>query len=221
MIKSRWDEVHGEGGLVDALLQNTSVMIELRLYQQYGDCLAENLKRARGNDFNDLIWKLEGKDWVQVADELEKEEIAVKVSRERVRVFGAPRPRLETPWYNGVEEAARRLRMDSEDLKWEIMTYATRNRISHNGIGQLVDVCDWQRLAERIAKDLRVLGKIYPGRGYEQLAMRKAIKRFQMEWFDHIVTLDSGQILCKPNERAQKKLSRLVERVRRRATEEE
>ena len=218
MIKSRWDEVHGKGGLVEALLHNASVMIEMRLYHQYGDYLAENLKRTRCNAFNDMLWKLDSKDWACVADALQREEAAMQeYSESQTRlVFGQGGPVISKPampWHDDVKIAANRLRMDTEDLKWEIVTYAKRNRLSHNGIGQLLDNCQWDRLAERISSDLGVLGMVFPGRGSEQIAMRRAVKRFEKEWFDSVVRLESGCIVSQPNERARKKLSRLLNRV--------
>jgi hypothetical protein len=62
MIKSRWDEVHRPRGLVDALVQNTAVIIELWLYHQYGDYLAENVKNARADEFDNMRWKLDEKE---------------------------------------------------------------------------------------------------------------------------------------------------------------
>ncbi len=49
-INSRWDEVHGQDGLCAVLTESIGAMMELRLYTDYGDYLAINLKRLSKRD---------------------------------------------------------------------------------------------------------------------------------------------------------------------------
>ena len=57
MIKSNWDQLHGEDGIVPALLTNFSKLLEVRFYLQYGDYLAEILNRFKGETFKEYHWK--------------------------------------------------------------------------------------------------------------------------------------------------------------------
>ena len=123
--------------------------------------------------------------------------------------------RPETPLLFDISNAARKLGMTPIDFRWEIHTYARRNLLCHSNITHLIHSCDWQRLAERTSKDLATLQYAYPGRGKEQMEMRKTIKRFQAEYFKFVLYED-GELTYEICDRAvslsEKRMQRALDR---------
>ena len=198
-IKSRWEELHGHDGLVQALINNISKIQEVRFYLQYGDYLADSLLKLKDITFKNYYWKQQSLNWVEVSELLESEENIIKVWREK-------RPddiRPETPLMNDVHQAAAKLKMTPTELTWEIHTYAKRNLIAHSNIKYLVNHCKWQNLAERIYNDLATLHRIYPGRGSDQIEMRRTIKNFQGQYFNFICRSATGDIIFELNNKAE------------------
>ena len=134
---------------------------------------------------------------MQVSKELEKEEHELGEHRYHPR---GKRP--ETPVIDDVRRAAEQLEMPGRDLIWEIHAYAERNLLTHNNIKHLINECDWRRVAERTCLDLAVLHRVYPGRGKDQIEMRKTIKRFQANYFQYVTRNNNGEIAYEINARA-------------------
>lgn len=55
-------------------MRNASKMVEIRFFLQYGDYLAESLRRLRGSNFEETIWKRESLNWCKVARHLDFED---------------------------------------------------------------------------------------------------------------------------------------------------
>ena len=199
--------MHGPNGLVDALLNNASKLIEVRFYLQYGDYLAESLVRLKNESFNDSFWRKNKLDWVQISTLLEEEEKRLEEWELR-----PPTDKPDTPVTDDVASAAWQLGLESTDFIWEIHTYAKRNLLAHSNLKHLVDQSDWRSLAERTLKDLASLHQVYPGRGTDQIAMRRTIKNFQNEYFIFVKYIDY-QVVYKINDRAKKLEESRVQRL--------
>ncbi len=196
---------------MEALVRNAASMIEIRLFVQYGDYLPESLRRRRGNDFDDMIWKQESVDWSRVAHELEREDQA---HDEYYDIWRMKNAKPDLRFSACVSVAAHFIGISAGHLTWEIKAYARRQDTAHNETKELIAVCDWQRLADRIIKDLKLLEAAFPGREQEQIAMRKTIRAFQAEHFQFIGSDRAGNIVWVLNERTQKKWDTYRERVR-------
>ncbi len=57
-IQSRYEKIHGKNGLCFALVEIFNVMAELRLKAEYGDYLAYTCTALKGEEMNDMIWKI-------------------------------------------------------------------------------------------------------------------------------------------------------------------
>lgn len=211
MIKSNWEQLHGQDGIVTALLNNFSKLLEVRFYLQYGDYLAESLNRFKDETFKEYHWKKQSIDWVEVSRKLDEELEELK-SYEIWRHCPGREPPA-TPLMDDTNKAAQKLNMSPADLRWEIKTYAHRNLVVHNNTKRLVDCCNWSTLAERTCKDLATLHRVYPGRGQEQIAMRGAIKAFQKQFFLYIVQTPAKEIAFETTEWANELTRRRNQRL--------
>lgn len=217
MVKSRWDEVHGVNGLASVLVDQCRALAELRLYNEYGDYLAQSLEflKAVPEMQDRAVWKQGGTTWQEVASLLEREEEEMK-NYNAMSGWARSNPDYPvplTPVHNQLEEAAAILsergpEVTRSQLAYEIKSYATRNSLAHNGVQQMIRKCDWDQLAKRTYQDLQVLGTAFPGRPTEQMQMRKVIKCVQKRFFDGVYELE-GMINHVPSKEA-------LERSRRR-----
>ena len=108
-------------------------MMEVRLLNEYGDWLAVSCKSLKSNACSHLIWKTENMNWIEVADELEKE-LDIKKQHQMdwasTAKFVGP---INTPFLGEVEKAAAILGVELRQLCFEIICYANRNRFCHIG----------------------------------------------------------------------------------------
>ena len=73
-MQSRYDKVHGDDGLCHALVELFNAMAEIRMKAEYGDDLAYTCAALKTESMNDLAWKIDRRDWQEVAQQIEKEE---------------------------------------------------------------------------------------------------------------------------------------------------
>ena len=217
MIKFRWDEVHGVNGLASVLVGQCHTLAELRLYNEYGDYLAQSLEflKAETETQDRAVWKQVGMAWQEVAPLIEKEEEEIKNYN---AMSGWAQSNLDypvplTPVHNQLKEAAAILsergpEVTQSQLAYEIKSYATRYSLAHNGVQQMIKKCNWDQLAKRTYQDFQVLGTAFPGRPTEQMQMREVIKCVQKRFFDGVYELE-GMINHVPSKEA-------LERSRRR-----
>ena len=163
--------MHGPDGLVDALLNNASKLIEPRFYFQCVDYVAESLTRLKDDTCDDSFWKKNKLDCARVSEVLEEEEKSITKWD-----LGPATDKPNTPVTDDVISAAEGLDLKSTDFIWEIHTYAKRNL---RNLKYLADRSDRKTLAEKTVKDLNSLNQVYPGRGNEQVEMRRTIKNFK------------------------------------------
>lgn len=79
----------------------------------------------------------------------------------------------------------------------------------------------WQGLAERTTDDLAILHRVYPGRGTDQIDMRRAIKIFQANYFEFVAINNEGVLIYETNARANELSRKLRERYRVEVREQE
>lgn len=174
-VCSRYDNILGPDGLLEALVTNFNAMAELRLNAEYGDYLASACAKFKRSDMEDIKWKRENLNWQAVAKKLTEEEEMSSFSS------------IPTPWVYEIEKAAKRLEYDPKLVRYQIHAYADRNNFCHSGIQGMIDNCDFQELAERIVEDRRALEVIFRGRPNNQIDMRSVIKEVEREWFTAVV----------------------------------
>lgn len=57
MLRSRFEETHGPGGLCDTLVNATNAMLEIRLKIEYGDYFAIHCAKLKEDKFQGFLWK--------------------------------------------------------------------------------------------------------------------------------------------------------------------
>ena len=176
-MQSRYDKIHGDGGLCFALVDMFNVMAEVRLKAEYGDYLAYTCTALKGEGMNDMIWKLKKLDWQAVGEQIRAEE-DTRAERKARRLDPAP-----TPYLDDVAIAASRLGYEESLVRYQILAYADRNNFCHSGIKTMAQNGHFNQLGERILEDLRSLDLIFQDRPHEQIDMRRVIKLVEKEWF--------------------------------------
>ena len=176
-MQSRYEKIHGEGGLCFALVEIFNVMAELRMKAEYGDYLAYTCTALKGEGMSDMIWKIENFDWQAVATQV-RAEIRTEELRKRQRL--SPNP---TPYLDDIAKAATRLGYDESLVRYQILAYADRNDFCHSGIKAMAQNGYFDVLGEKILEDLRSLEVIFRERPHEQIEMRSVIKMVEKEWF--------------------------------------
>ena len=176
-VQSRYDKIHGDGGLCFALVDMFNVMAEVRLKAEYGDYLAYTCTALKGEGMHDMIWKLKKLDWQAVGEQIRAEE-ETRAERKARRLDPAP-----TPYLDDVAIAASRLGYEESLVRYQILAYADRNNFCHSGIKTMAQNGHFNQLGERILEDLRSLDIIFQDRPHEQIDMRRIIKLVEKEWF--------------------------------------
>lgn len=184
MLRSRFDETHGPGGLCETLVHASNAMLELRLKIDYGDYLAVNCAILKEHRFQGLLWKKgENLDWIAVGEILQNEISSLKEWR-KTQNTSIPRPL--TPWVDDLERAADVLETTKEQLLFEIDFYSQRNQLCHSNIKNMLEDCDWSSLAQRIVTDKKALAQLYRDHPEDAKHMSSAIERLQFRWFTMI-----------------------------------
>ena len=191
MVQSRHQLLHGQRGLCRMLVNEFNALSELRIRVEYSDYLAmacadpKKLKRPlgpKGKDNGYFGWK--PIQWQQVASELQQEEAE---AREREQLGLPPDNNIVMKWTETIDEASRLLGYQARIIRYQILAYAERNNVCHNGIHSMVNNAEFDDLAMRITEDKAALNAIYEGtRPRDQIDLREVIGRVQSMWFEHI-----------------------------------
>ena len=176
-MNSRYEKIHGSNGLCHNLIELFNAMAEIRMMVEYGDYLAHTCTALKGNNMNDMKWKVDKLDWQAVAEEVRKEEGTLAEERREGLPISA------TPYLDDITKAAQRLGYEVSLVKYQIKAYADRNNFCHSGLKTMIQYGDFQQLAERLMEDKRSLELIFQGRPTEHIEMRKVIKIVEKEWF--------------------------------------
>ena len=202
-LQFRYEKIHGNDGLCTVLLELFNAMAELRLNAEYGDYLAYACTSLKGNNMNDMIWKVEKMDWQAVAQRILEEE-STMANEKRRRL-----PLSPTPYLDDIAKAADRLGCDTAMIRYQIIAYADRNSFCHSGIKEMIAQGYLQDLAERIIEDLRSLDTIFRDRPHEQIEMRRLVKVVEKEWFVRVwveETKRGRRVLYAPTEKGYQKM---------------
>lgn len=191
MVQSRHELLHGHRGLCRMLVNEFNALSELRIRVEYGDYLAmactdlKKLKRPLGPNGEDngyFGWKRV--QWQQVASELLREEAE---AREREQLGLPPDNNVVMKWTETIAEASKILGYEARIIRYQILAYAERNNVCHNGIQSMVNNAEFDDLAMQIVEDKAALNAIYEGtRPRDQIDLRGVIGRVQSMWFEHI-----------------------------------
>lgn len=74
MTASRWEEVHGENGLCQTIVEYIQAVIELRFRLEYGDYLAVSCGALKGFQFQGYLPKKQNQcTWIDIASKLKDE----------------------------------------------------------------------------------------------------------------------------------------------------
>lgn len=98
--QSRYDKIHGHGGLCNTLVELFNAMAEIRMKADYGDYLADPCSALKAQSMNDLVWKTDTHDWQSVAEQIMKEE---RIKEEQV---ARRLPISPTPYLDDINKAA-------------------------------------------------------------------------------------------------------------------
>ena len=156
-MQSRFEEIHGPDGLCHVLIELFNAMAELRLKAEYGDYLAYTCAVLKGNDMDDMKWKLDKLDWQEVAERIRQEEKTL--AEEKTRRL----PISQTPYLNDIKEAAKRLGHEVSLARYQIIAYAERSNFCHSGLKALIHNGDFPELAKLIMDDKASLDVIFEG----------------------------------------------------------
>lgn len=102
-MQSRYEKIHGHDGLCTGLLELFNAMAELRLKAEYGDYLAYACTSLKGNNMNDMIWKVQKMDWQAVARHILEEESNMANEKRRHLALSP------TPYLDDIAKAVDRL----------------------------------------------------------------------------------------------------------------
>ena len=199
----RYEKIHGNDGLCTVLLELFNAMAELRLKAEYRDYLAYACTSLKGNNINDMIWRVQKMDWQAVAQGvLEEESTMVNEKRRRL-------PLSPTPYLDDIAKAADRLGCEAAMMRYQIIAYADRNSFCHSGIKEMISQGYVQELAERIVEDLRSLDTIFRDRPHEQIEMLRLVKVVEKEWFVRVWTEETRRgrrVLYAPTKKGYQKM---------------
>ena len=93
-LQSRYNKIHGDDGLCHALVEFFYAMAEIRMKAKYGDYLAHTCAALKTESMKDMAWKIDWRDWQEVAQQIEKEE-KTKAEPEARRLALSPTPYLD------------------------------------------------------------------------------------------------------------------------------
>ena len=206
-IQSRYDKIHGPNGLCTSLIEEFNAMAELRMMAEYRDYLAYACLALKGENMNDMIWKIKKLDWQAVTTQIKQEE--TRLAEEKARRL-APTP---TPFLDDVARAANKLGYEASMVRYQIVAYGERNNFCHSGIKAMIHHADFQQLAERIVEDKRSLDVIFRGRPHDQIEMRRLIKVVEKEWFYRVYideTRKERPVKFMPSEKALQRMRTLL-----------
>ena len=224
MVRSRWEVAHARDGLCVNLVESVQAMMEVRLYNEYGDYTAmackalKNVRIPQADGEKDWVprWTVESLDWQTVAAKIAAEEQELARISETItnNVFlpasKRQAPYFPTPYVDEVRNAAERLGISSEHIEWEIDMYAKRNSYYHSAVEKLIDTCDWPALGDRLLQDLDNLGVVHYGS--LQARMQETIIRIRDRWLDICERQPSGQVVVFGTVEALEKTKRMLSR---------
>ena len=209
-MQSRYEKIHGDGGLCATVMELFNAMAEVRLKAEYGDYLAHTCSVLKAENMSDMGWKVKKLDWQEVGRQVKKEE-ATRAEEERRRL-----PLSPTPYLDDIAKAAARLGHDFAIVRYQILAYAEGNDFCHSGVQDMIQHGDLQELAERIVEDERALEIIYRGRPHDQIEMKGVVKIVEKEWFETVfVDERKGRVVrFIPSGRAVEKMRKIAAAAR-------
>ena len=198
-IQSRFDKIRGHNELCRTLVEFFDVMVQSRMKAEYGDYLAYTCTSLKGNDVDDVTWKVDKVDWQAVAERLKKEESTLAERRAR-RL-----PIYPTPYLDDTSEAATRLGYDVSLVRYQIFAYADRNSVWYNLTGMIHDG-HFYGLAKRILEDKRALPVVFRGKPDAQKEMGELIEMVQNEWFELLWMNQWQNVVFLPSHKGREKV---------------
>lgn len=202
-LASRHDLFHEKDGLVQSLFDTWDTLVETRIFLEYGDYLALILPDYKGQPSQNLPWHKARQDWITIDDFLNEEEARLKQNKN-----------ANAPYTEALKQKANEKGRDYNLVRYQVSTYAQRNRIAHVGLRDLIDHARWAAVAQRILADRDAIQVIFRDRpdAPEKQYLLDSIKIVQDYWYDYL-KWDRGNLLpyYEPNERALRKARQLRE----------
>ena len=155
-------------------MESLKVLQDIRLQKfllDYGDYLTIDLERLRTDQcFKSATWNQTAANWGRVVRLLEQ------------------RDQEWTPEHDKLKQdllyAAWEIDCDFELLKFQIKTYAERNRIAHSNLKYLISNYQWNKLAEFMIRDREELPSLIPLSRYsDPREFEKVLDRAQNKFF--------------------------------------
>ena len=112
-MQSRYERIHSENGLCFALVEVFNTLAELRMKAEYGDYLPYACSTLKGNDMDDMIWKIQRLDWRAVAAKIREEEALGAKDTFHHHASHSP-----TPYLDDIAKAASRLGYEESLVKF-------------------------------------------------------------------------------------------------------
>ncbi|KAI9780405.1 MAG: hypothetical protein M1816_002863 [Peltula sp. TS41687] len=155
-------------------MESLKVLQEIRLQRfllDYGDYLTSDLDPLRRElKFKSSSWNQTAANWGRVIEVLDQRVGERTVEHDKMK--------------NDLLYAVGELDCDFELLKFQIRTYAERNRIAHSNLRYLIATYKWDRLAQFILRDREELPSLIPLSRYSDLReFEKVLDRAEKKFF--------------------------------------
>lgn len=164
-------------------------LLILRYYLEYGDYVAEYCREFRDkaiaveSEGQDCF--TQGKNWVEVQKELEKEaESCEQWHRQNKR-----EPVPETPMTDAINRACANGNYDITHVTYSIKWYSDRNEQAHNGVSQMIQRCEFHKLGNRLFSDLKSIPRVLGVP--DQAMMEKVVESIRDRFFVQVRQEDS------------------------------
>ena len=152
----------------------------LRYYLEYGDYVGEYCKEFREKAvaaMSEGHQCFTGKTWSEVESELQEEAASLQKWHRAERRGLMP----DTPMTDAINTACANGNYDITQIRYSIRWYAKRNEHAHNGVAQMIQRCDFEKLGNRLISDLKSIPTVLGVP--DQAMMEKVLERIRDPFF--------------------------------------
>ncbi|KAB2573327.1 hypothetical protein DBV05_g8008 [Lasiodiplodia theobromae] len=180
IMRSHWEQICGEGALVEQLERSALKLMEYRILQDYASYLDKNhsLIQTKKEIWEELSHPF-NMCWSYISSAFAKEE---KEFRLAWAATNDENKWPATPWKSDATRAVMDLgtELTTRQLIEEVHEHVKRNKRRVNGVNWLIRKGEWYNLATQILRDLKALDIVYPpSRSGDKNSIKLAIERFR------------------------------------------
>ncbi|KAL8675928.1 MAG: hypothetical protein Q9186_007493 [Xanthomendoza sp. 1 TL-2023] len=166
-------------------IQAVEQLARLRYYADYGDYIAVHCNGFRQVAETQVEYAnmLIGKDWDTVRRLLTREE---EIDR-KWRFNGRQSSEPPHPMMSLLGAVSVFSGMSFDNIQYCINWYADRNAKAHSGVSKYIKICDWEKLARHIWRDLQDVPHVFGEK--DNKSMRKAVELIRDKFFDDLTAI--------------------------------